>query len=196
MIQKEEQANDWFSSDPHYHHSKIIQYCNRPYASKQEMNEALIANWNAVVKPQDNAYCLGDFVFGDERDAIKIVNRLNGNKRWIRGNHDSKLWRSKELRSLFSWTGDYLELKIADPDADRGIQMICLFHYPMIVWNKSHRGSWHLHGHCHNKLKYPFEARILDVGVDGHGYRPISYQEVKAIMRKKKFTAVDHHVEL
>ncbi len=33
----------------------------------------------------------------------------------------------------------------------------------------------------------------LDVGVDPRGMRPVSYDDVKAIMTKKVFKPVDHH---
>lgn len=184
--------NIWFSSDPHYFHKNIIKYCDRPFESASEMNEKMIRNWNSVVAPQDDVYLLGDFCFSGEEDAVKVAQRLNGNKRIIWGNHDKKLKRTA-LKNCFGWSGEYLELKVPDTGMERGEQMIVMCHYPMITWNKAHRGSWMLHGHCHNKLRYPFDAKILDVGVDGHNFTPISYAQVKAIMAKKGFTAVDHH---
>ena len=41
------------TSDTHFSHVNIIKYCNRPYASVEEMNNALIDNWNSVVKNDD-----------------------------------------------------------------------------------------------------------------------------------------------
>ena len=85
----------FLTSDTHYGHSKIIEYCKRPFSSVEEMNETLIANWNAVVKPQDHVYHLGDVtmlrgsVHGKEAfQTIQLCQRLNGHKRLILGNHD------------------------------------------------------------------------------------------------------------
>jgi len=39
----------FFTSDQHFCHTKIITMRNRPFADVDEMNKALIANWNSVV---------------------------------------------------------------------------------------------------------------------------------------------------
>lgn len=75
-------------SDLHLDHKNIIQYCNRPYASVEEMNEALINNWNSVVKENDTVFFLGDFCLGKKEDIISFGKRLNGRKILITGNHD------------------------------------------------------------------------------------------------------------
>lgn len=57
---KPSEVTIWFTSDLHLNHSKIIEYCNRPFSNIEEMNEMLINNWNSVVKPKDIVFCLGD----------------------------------------------------------------------------------------------------------------------------------------
>ncbi len=54
-------SNIWFTSDTHFGHANIIRFCDRPFKDIQEMNERLIANWNAVVRPGDSVYHMGDF---------------------------------------------------------------------------------------------------------------------------------------
>lgn len=181
----------WFISDTHWGHKNIIQYSNRPYADVEEMNEALIENWNEQVKPEDTVYHLGDFAFMPFRDFSKMLWRLNGHIQFIKGNHDkvidqhsTELLRSGKIESIQS----YLEIKPAG-------QMICLFHYGQRVWNKSHHGSIMLYGHSHGSLP-PF-GKSVDVGVDckeiTHEYRPIHLDEVLAYMSNRTFQAVDHH---
>ena len=46
-------ANIYVTSDTHFNHKNIIEYCNRPYSSVEEMNKAIIDNWNSVVKDED-----------------------------------------------------------------------------------------------------------------------------------------------
>ena len=78
------------TSDTHFSHVNIIKYCNRPYASVEEMNNALIDNWNSVVKNDDLVIHLGDFALGRTiQDIKKHLDKLNGNKILILGNHDS-----------------------------------------------------------------------------------------------------------
>lgn len=44
----------FFVLDTHLGHANIIRYCKRPFADVLAMDEALIANWNAVVRPDGN----------------------------------------------------------------------------------------------------------------------------------------------
>jgi len=53
-------------SDTHFGHGNILTFKDksgqpiRPYKTLEEMDEALIDNWNKVVKPTDKIYHLGD----------------------------------------------------------------------------------------------------------------------------------------
>lgn len=78
----------WFTSDTHFGHKNIIEFEHnaRPFATIQEMHEAMIERWNNVVKPKDLVYHLGDVVFG--KGYLPIMDRLNGRKRLVMGNHD------------------------------------------------------------------------------------------------------------
>lgn len=186
----------WFTSDTHFGHKNIMKFCpdTRPYSSVEENDEALIANWNAVVGKNDTVYHLGDFFFYHDVEKVKnILLRLNGKIYFVRGNHDQVIERN--LKEVFS-TGvlikmvDYLELSIDGQD-------VTLCHYPLAVWNKNHRGAWNLHGHCHGS--FPAVGKQLDVGCDskyfaaGDGCRPLSFAEIKAYMDARPIVVQDHH---
>ena len=82
----------FFTADTHFGHEKVIGYSNRPFANAAEMDEALLANWRAVVKPNDKVYHLGDVAFGNEEKVTRIaglIRKLPGQKFLIPGNHDS-----------------------------------------------------------------------------------------------------------
>ena len=68
----------YFTSDTHFHHEGIIKFCSRPFKNVEEMNEALIANWNRVVRPEDIVFHLGDFCLGGSAEWTGILERLNG----------------------------------------------------------------------------------------------------------------------
>ena len=57
----------WFTSDLHFGHQNIIKFCNRPWETVEEMDKALIENWNSVVGENDIVFDLGDFAFATNR---------------------------------------------------------------------------------------------------------------------------------
>ena len=78
----------FFTADQHFGHKNIIEYCNRPFSDVEEMNEALIENWNKTVDNNDKIFVLGDFALGSSENIIKWGRALKGNKMLILGNHD------------------------------------------------------------------------------------------------------------
>jgi len=78
----------FFTADLHFGHENIIRHCSRPFASVNEMDEALIANWNAVITSKDEVYILGDLTMRPATEAHQYLVRLKGRKYFIRGNHD------------------------------------------------------------------------------------------------------------
>lgn len=175
--------NYWITADTHFNHANIIRYCNRPFNSIEEMNEVLIYNWNAVVKPGDVVYHLGDFGFGRAKgincteDVKNLLKRLNGCINLILGNHDEQNFNSK-TKGLFQSTALMRDVTINN-------QRIVLCHYAMRTWPGSNRGSWQLYGHSHGKLLDDPNLLSIDVGVDCHNFRPINFDEIKVIMSKK-----------
>jgi calcineurin-like phosphoesterase family protein len=179
----------FFTSDTHFGHKNIIKYSNRPFSSVEEMNRIIIENWNKVVNQKDDIYHLGDFGLTNTNEIVKILKRLNGKKYLIRGNHDKEI-RGDAL-GYFQWIKDYYQLKYRKNNGDK--QMIVLCHYGFEVWNNSHHGSYHLHGHSHGSLFTPNYMRRLDVGVDVQGFQPISIEKVEKHMEKKIWKSIDHH---
>ncbi|GCD12887.1 metallophosphoesterase family protein [Clostridium tagluense] len=142
----------YFTSDLHFWHKKIMEYEDRPFDTVEEMNEALIHNWNNTVKPIDDVYILGDVSFGNEEQTLKILNRLNGNMHLIYGNHDHVIKKSKMLQGKFAWCKDYYVLKTINPFTGNKIKLV-LFHFPINVWEGKNYGSIHCYGHVHSNQK-------------------------------------------
>lgn len=188
--------NYWFTSDFHLNHVNILKYSNRPFKTISEMNEAIINNWNNCVKDNDDAYFLGDFMLGNERDIFTFLRRLKGNIKIIFGNHDKTLrkvakrdiYGHTDLKDRVKFLGDYHEITIDN-------QFIVLTHYALRVFNRSHYGSWNLYAHSHGSLPDDPHSRSIDVGVDCHNFTPINFDQIKQIMDKKLWRAIDHHGE-
>jgi calcineurin-like phosphoesterase family protein len=134
------------------------------------MNQRLIDNWNSRVKQGDLVYHLGDFAW---RDSRKIRHQLKGKIILILGNHDKDAMRN---RDLFTEIHKIKEIKIPD-------NSITLCHFAMRTWNRSHFGSYHLHGHHHGNLKSI--GKTHDVGVDNNFGFPISLDVIVELMKDK-----------
>ena len=120
----------------------FIAFDNRPFETVDEMNEVLISNWNKVVTDADRVYILGDFHWGKASEWPAILERLNGAKELIRGNHDLKMPLPPFVKKYFQDVKDYKEIK----DGDKNI-VLC--HYPMPMFKNMYYGWFHLYGHVH-----------------------------------------------
>jgi calcineurin-like phosphoesterase family protein len=177
----------WFTSDTHFGHPGIL--FMRPWATVEQMDSALLANWNAVVGERDHVFHLGDFSFHKPDRTLEILSCLNGIKYLIRGNHDRNNLNTACLSVFDGGVEHYHEITV-------GSQLIVLSHFPFRSWNGMHHDSWDLHGHSHGSLLA--QGKQLDVGVDAwalppNPYSPISYDDVANNMKNKKFVKTDHH---
>jgi calcineurin-like phosphoesterase family protein len=112
----------WFCSDTHFGHARIVALAHRPFADVDEMDAALVRNWNERVGTQDVVYHLGDVVF-KARDPAALLAALHGRIRLVRGNHDDVADRQ---RQRFEWIKDLAEVKVPDPEAPDGIRRLVL----------------------------------------------------------------------
>lgn len=163
----------YFTSDTHFGDSRVLRIDRRPFADMAEHDEALIANWNRVVSPDDEVWHLGDFAARRAGFAERLLSRLNGCKHLIIGNNDPL-----ETTGASGWssTQHYAELAI---DGHR----LILCHYPFRTWNQMSKRSINLHGHSHGRLK-PL-PRQFDVGVDPRQLQPATLAQILAYKRPK-----------
>lgn len=174
LLEKEEEivSKIFVCSDTHFGHFNIIKYCDRPFASAEEMDEAMITRWNSRVTNDDTVYFLGDFAFAPEWRIKQIFEQLNFHLCLIvPGNHDKTL--------LKMWAHPFEtfipRVRIIDPlvQIEHESKKFVMCHYPMAEWDGFHRGSIHLHGHCHGsktkKHPTPKMANRYDIGVDMYG---------------------------
>ena len=139
-----------YIADLHFDDENIIAYDNRPFSSVTEMNETMIERWNRVVHSNDLTWILGDFCTGGKENWASVLDRLNGRKALIIGNHDARA-AVEQLRDRFEDAADYREIT----DGER---RVVLCHYPIPNF-RDHYFSWvHLYGHVHTG----FEANIVE----------------------------------
>lgn len=160
-----------YYSDPHFGHTRIIDYCNRPFNSVHEMNEGLIERYNAVVGPGDHVLWLGDCFFGQLSFADKICRRLNGTRDLVLGNHD-KFEMSGWARLGFENAVESIGRVVAG--------VVTIFtHRPMDVALP----TVSVHGHRHSKTPITAQGTI-DAGVDAWDYAPVSAERMHALIRQ------------
>ncbi|HHK73820.1 MAG TPA: hypothetical protein ENJ57_01505, partial [Rhizobiales bacterium] len=122
----------FFTSDTHFGDPNIIRIRKRPFDSIAEMDAAMIANWNSVVKTTDRVYHLGDFAHRDCFNGAEYLEKLNGEIHLIIGNHDDILMET--AGHLFASTKSLREL-------DWQGRRFVLCHYPMRDWPNAVRGA-------------------------------------------------------
>lgn len=165
----------YFIGDTHFGHKSIIRFESesRPFDDLEVMHEAIIANWNKVVRKGDKVIHLGDFCFGEK--WLPIAERLNGLKYLVLGNHDC-LSTAKYLK--------YFHKAIGAMEFDGNI----LTHIPVHP-EQFLRYKYNIHGHLHSKIVDWFnpvtyviapDKRYINVSCEQINLTPISYEQLKS----------------
>jgi calcineurin-like phosphoesterase family protein len=160
----------------------------RPFTSNEEMDETMIERWNAKVKENDVVYHLGDVVIN--KRYLPLLDRLNGSKRLIMGNHD--IFGHEEYLKYFK--------KIAGVRVF--VDQFIFSHIPLHPDSVTDRFKVNVHGHLHaNEVTWQVEKwfsdgqpngyegtetvtepdpRYLCVSVEHTNFEPLSFEEVQA----------------
>ena len=59
--------HDLLISDLHFGHRNVLEMCQHPFASIEEMEKTLIGLWNKKVPEEDDVYIIGDFAYRNDR---------------------------------------------------------------------------------------------------------------------------------
>ena len=189
-------SKKWVTSDIHFNHQRIIEFCPETRGhctSVDDMNELIIQNFNSVIRNEDTLYMLGDIGFGDVDSCLNLINRINGNKVWIHGNHDRKFWVSDKYKEMKYSIGviEDTPYKTISHTVDGKKNNIVLFHFPIESWEGKSKGSIHLHGHCHSSPDQTINSRRMDIGVDSNNLMPYHLDSV--VRKLLKYPSGDDH---
>lgn len=166
----------FFVSDTHFGHANIIKFANRPFANVQEMDEALLANWNETVGVGDLVYHLGDVYFGD---GWKSFDRVHGTVELIMGNHDHVRDKPMNRINKIHWWKKFI---VPNPNHN----FICT-HAPLHAsgLHNHHEPSSpfnNVHGHIHNNDSPP--GQYINISVEKTGYKPIHIDELRTMIQQ------------
>ncbi len=165
---------DFFISDTHFYHDKIIRYANRPFKNELEMNEVLIKNWNKRVKDDDTVYHLGDVGFFRSAQQMQdLMSELNGRKVLIKGNHDKFTKTQYKMAGFEAVTNIYNYPVYKSDDLEEWVdQWFTLTHKPMVLYPE----GIVLCGHIHQQFYY--QGNNLNMSVEMWGYQPVTVKEI------------------
>ena len=170
-------GKDYFIADTHFGDGNIIRYENRPFASVQEMDTAMITKWNQVITDEDTVYVIGDFsAYQDEEKDRELLKQLNGKKILITGNHDTHRipaeWRALGFMECSPW-----------PIVYQGFFL--LSHEPLYI--NSNMPYANIYGHVHGNASYKDASpQSVCVSVERIDYQPITLDEVMRRIKGSK----------
>lgn len=183
----------WYTADLHLGHANIITYCNRPFSTVDEMNDAIIENWNNQVAVDDVVWILGDVCMGQLAHSIARVDEMNGRMTLIPGNHDP-VWSGSPEARREKWLEEYEDrFQIVGRNLwgvrlARGWTDVDMSHFPFV--GHDHRdfdeyrpideGQWLLHGHVHDL--YRQRGRQINVGLDAWGGKLVHEDQIRALI--------------
>ncbi|MGN1122168.1 MAG: metallophosphoesterase [Eubacteriales bacterium] len=155
----------YFIADTHFGEDNIRRYENRPFRSAEDMDSALIRNWNAVVTKDDEVYVLGDF--GADQRETAVLSKLNGTKYLVKGNHDvyaNDYYRKAGFAEVYDMPVLYKGFWILSHDA---------------IYVNSNMPYANLFGHVHNSpIVKDYSSQHFCVSVERIGYTPINFDEI------------------
>lgn len=178
-------SNIFLISDTHWGHANILGFKDdkgvllRPeFSCVEEMDEAMVDNWNKVVGKNDKVYHLGDVAMG--KRGLVNLSRCNGTKVLVKGNHDKETLNEyvkyfKDIRGSHQFDG------------------LLLTHIPVHTGSLA-RWPTNVHGHLHSysvrDSNDVHDPRYFCVSVEQIGYTPISLENLKKdiLYRKEKLS--------
>lgn len=179
--------NVFLVSDTHFGHAGVCKFTRpdgvtkiRPWDDPEEMNEAMVKMWNDTVRPNDKVYHLGDVVIA--RRHLAILDRLNGDKVLIKGNHD-----------IFKLT-DYTKY-FRDIRGSHKMGEYILSHIPI---HKDSLARWcggNFHGHLHTErvMEYRKDIKMtiidpmyFNVSVECIDFKPILFEDAVKKMKEQQ----------
>ena len=174
----------YVTSDLHLCHDRGFIYEPRGFQNIDDMNKTIIKNWNNIVNPEDDVYCLGDIMLNDNEAGLNFLKQLKGNIHIVLGNHDTDT-RAKLYKTCYNVVEVELALKIKY----NGYHFF-MTHYPCFTGNLEKESLkkclCNLYGHTHQTTNFYQDIPFMyHVGMDSHNCTPISIDQVIIDMNKK-----------
>ena len=167
----------YYISDLHLGHDNILAFDGRPFNDTKTMGEEIKRRWNLTVEKGDTVYILGDVVWRNSEENIKLLKSLNGQKHLVKGNHDRL---NGEMKKCYESISDYKEI------TDTGRKVV-LSHYPMPVFkNHYYKNNYMLYGHVHNTVESMVVNKLKQI-MENNGF-PCEIYNVGCMVEYMSYT--------
>lgn len=179
----------YFTSDLHFFHQKEFLYGPRGFTNAEDMNNAIIQNFNSIVKYEDDVYMLGDLLLGGSEkfdEGMNLIAALNGRLHLVRGNHDTdKRWNAYKTLHNVVETENAIYLNYTG-------YHFYLSHYPTLTSNHDYDKPLkarliNLCGHTHIQDKFADwgSGYIYHCELDAHNNYPVSIETIIQDLKNK-----------
>jgi|TARA_R110000822_G_scaffold152112_5_gene291314 calcineurin-like phosphoesterase family protein len=156
-----------FIADLHFNHENCA--FHRGFRNADEMNNHIIKQWNKVVHKRDVTYILGDVTM-EKSKGYELLDRLNGLKHVVLGNHDRRQDVPKLLKYVAS-VGGAIKYK----------SQYMLTHIPIHLGELKYRFNINIHGHVHENTIMGYKWNYVtqeDEEIPHPSYRNVSVDNV------------------
>ena len=179
------------TSDTHFGHDREFLFSPRGFASIQEHDAAVIANWNSVVSPDDVVYHLGDVMLNDNERGLECLRQLNGHIKIIPGNHDTdkRIELYKQLENV-----EVLPMAITLKYKKYNFY---LSHHPTLTSNLEKAPYLRMHlinlyGHTHQQAHFFQDMPYMfHVGMDSNDCAPVLLDDAIEMMKAETQKCLD-----
>lgn len=188
-----------FTGDLHLGHRMVAGL--RGFEDPAEHDDELAARWDAVVRPGDRVWLLGDITLGKPEIALAWVRERPGIKHLIVGNHDAihPMHRDSHKRLIKeNWGSTFASIQMAARRRIEGREVL-LSHFPYPAagdgegrspsgegrhnqWRLPDCGLPLIHGHTHSSGRLGTDGRSVHVGLDAWGLAPVSLVQVAELL--------------
>lgn len=175
--------NRFFTADWHLFHRNIYKFVDRGVHTIEQMHQTLVLNHNQMVSEEDETWVIGDVTLMSSEYVGKIkkqIERFNGVKHLVLGNHDD--WKAKNYENAGFWT-----VHTAMWFYHEGLTFYMMHDPAKYTIIENDPKAVMLCGHVHQLFKHLLpEKRIINVGVDVWGLKPVSFDQILDLLKEYK----------